>query len=179
MDTIISFFSHTPTYVYLILAYLLVLGFKASCDRVVPLSKNVLMVVAFSYLSFNSLAKLELSIFYYILFGVTFLISGYFLGWRQVSRKKILVDKEKWLLQLPGSWLTLFLVLLIFSSKYFLGFKSGVDPSFLQTAIAKTIAIFTSGFSLGSLFGRLLNYLYRFKVENHTELFEKKEATKS
>lgn len=172
MGTILNFLSHTPTYVYFVFFYLFVVGFQASKDRVVSIYKPVIILIVFWFLSISGITKLKLDYSYYILFLSVIIVSGY-LGWRLVANKKILIDKKKRLIALPGSWTTLVLVLIIFSSKYYLGYKNSQDPCFIFSSGSRLLTIFTSGFSLGLISGRFINYMYRFNVDKSIELSKK------
>lgn len=175
METIINVLFHTPTYVYFIFVYLVIVGIRTARDRVVSLYKSMVVVAVFLYLSINGIAKLQLDYGYYLALFMILAASAY-LGWLQAAKRKILIDREKMLLSLPGSWATLVLVFVIFSSKYYIGYKSSLDPSFLLSSPAKLLAIVTSGFSSGAVVGRFINYIYRFKADKHTALSKKNET---
>jgi len=102
-----------------------------------------------SYVSISGLAKFDLGMGYVLLFFLVAVSFGFF-GWMNESRKAILVDKKKQL-TLPGSWWTLAIVLLIFTYKYYLGYQDYLDSDFKQTMLAKFLAIFVSGCSVGIL----------------------------
>lgn len=176
MNTFGDFLSHTPAYAFFIFFYLLFAGIKASKDRVVSIYKTAFIAVAFFLLSIGGVTKLKLHPSLILAYLSIIILSG-LVGWFRVSRAKIFVDKEKKLISLPGSWITLGLLLAIFSSKYYLGYNLYRDPTFFQTTEAKLITILASGFSFGFVFGRLLNYLYRFKSNPHTKLGEGNEES--
>jgi hypothetical protein len=156
--------------------YLFFSGIKASRARVVSFYKSLLVVGIFSFFSISGIAKLELSYFLYMILLIVLGASCY-LGWIHVANKRIFIDRKKMLIFLPGSWITLALVLIIFASKYYLGYKCFKDSLFLLSLKAKLLSILSSGFSSGLIFGRFINYIYRFKVDKHVELSKNNEFT--
>lgn len=172
---IFKILSSTPVYVYLILCYLLLVGIRAAKNRIVSLNRILLSYGVFAYLAISAILKFQLTFSNYILL-LSVLILFSFLGWLSIAKKMIKIDQQKKLMALPGSWITLLLVLIIFSSKYYLGFKSYQDPIYIMSLEAKIITISTSSFSLGLILGRLSNYLFRFKFSEHEDLSSKNKA---
>jgi len=123
----------------------------------------------FFYLFIQGMGRLQLNDNYYYLTLFVLVFSGFF-GWKQVANKKIIVDKKKMLMALPGSYATIILVFIVFATKYYLGYKNSQDHSFILSSSAKLLTIISSGFSFGFMTGRFVNYLYRFKVSEHKNL---------
>jgi len=170
METLWGFLSHTPIYVYFIFIYLVVVGFLGCKDREVYFYKIIIVTGVFLYLSVNTMIKFDLGYLYYTLF-LLMIISSCYVGCVLEARKKISINKNKMLISLPGSWLSLFLVIFIFSTKYYLGYRNFQDSSFVSTPEAKLIIVLSSGFSAGLPSGRLMNYIYRFKTEVKKDIF--------
>ena len=169
MQALFNFLSNTPLYVYFLLIYLVVVGFRASKNRIVSLNRTIIVAAIISYLAISNIVKVQLSSSLYILLSGV-IVSCCALGWFLSKNKNILVDKKRKLLALPGSWLTMVVVLLIFFSKYYLGYHNYSDPSYMLSLEAKLITIYVSGFSFGLIFGRFINYIYRFIFDKSSEL---------
>lgn len=154
----------TPAWVYILFFYLMFIGFQASKPSVVPLWKMATMPVIFIWLSFHSLIYVipyNVTTIGSLIFG---LLIGGMIGWLLVYRHPISVDKEKKLLKLPGSWLTLNLILLIFTVKYYFGYELAVDPQRLYHFQFEVFMLIVSALCTGLFIGRFGLYLYRFKT---------------
>jgi hypothetical protein len=79
------------------------------------------------------------------------------------TRLDIKVDTKHFLIQLPGSWSNLIIMLLIFSLKYFFGYDLAVNPHHAELMEYKLSMFAVSGLLTGFLQGRLIGYLYHFK----------------
>lgn len=121
--------THTPIWVWALLAALLWLGLSQTVSRTASLKRITLM----------PLAMIGLSIFGTLsVFGTHLNI---LLAWagagasmlalilRNTSSAAIKYDAEKRLFSLPGSWVPLALILSVFVTKYVVGFLTGMQPS--------------------------------------------------
>ena len=88
---------------------------------------------------------------------------GVALGFWQVYQLDLQVDKKQKLLHLPGSWITLVLILIIFGSKFYFGYTIAIDPEIIYTPGFSLAAMVISGLCTGMLLGRVGCYGYRFK----------------
>lgn len=148
----------TPWWVYVLFVYLLLIGFKARHTNVVSLYKLVVIPAIFGILSIHTLIELPFHAANVVSF-VLLLLIGVGLGYWQVSRFTIKVDRAKKLLQLPGSWQTLVLILFIFALKYYFGMQMGFDPQLATHLVFTIIMMAAYGITVGLFVGRFLCYL--------------------
>ena len=119
---------NTPWWVYLLFAYVVFVGIKAKQGGVVPFRRLLIMPIVLTFLSFHTLLTMTIWRGSLILAFIFALAAGVFWTCQLVCRKKIKVDKKKYLLDLPGSYFTLILVFLIFAVKYYIGMRMGMNP---------------------------------------------------
>lgn len=159
----------TPWWVWVLFIYILMLGIKAKRARVVPLYKILVLPILFVLLSLHTLLEVPLT-------RVNF--SGYFfpallglcLGFWQIWRLHIKVDKKRKLLHIPGSWVTLILVLIVFSSKYYFEYTETINPLVVEQIGFVLSMLIISGLCTGIFLGRLVCYTYRFATALHEDL---------
>jgi len=93
---------------------------------------------------------------------------GACLGWWQFKMLKIQVDQTKKLLKIEGSWFALFLILITFIVKYYVGYSLAVNQNMsLQFTCG---LLFVSSIFTGAFIGRLFYGIYKLKVGPHVEL---------
>jgi Family of unknown function (DUF6622) len=170
VDTIWNAAVNTPWWVYLLFIYLMFVGYKASKGGVVSLTKLIILPAIFLAMSVETLVfsfKITpLSVIAWILS----LLLGTVLGWFLICRQEMRVDKEKKLFDLPGTWSTGIVILLIFIVKFYFGYALSADPEVKINTFFEVSMLFFSGLFSGSFVGKLLNYLYRLKTSAHTSL---------
>jgi hypothetical protein len=139
--------SHTPTWVWLLLAGLCALGFSQSRSRQMSLQRLCILPLVMLGLSlFGMATSLGLSAAVLLVWGSALVISA--TGLLQVGLgRDIGYDSENKLFRVPGSWLPLFLILTMFIAKYSVTAGLAIQPALAQQAA------FTLGFS--AVFGVL------------------------
>lgn len=160
---------HTPAWVYLLLIYLVIIGVRASKMRVVKLQSIVIIPTILAVMAVHTLMKTvtvvnELIISSWI---ITMLI-GILLGWWQVQHLDIQVDKKRLLIQIPGTWSTMYILIIIFVTKYYFGYEQATNPILTEQLGFKVSMLAVSGVCTGLFIGKLIGYLYHFK--NSTEV---------
>lgn len=154
--------ANTPIWVYLLLAYLIWNGIKATKTRTLSLKSLFIRPIIFTCLSIQTLlTSFDISLFLFsawlcsILFGVMF-------GGIDTRRHhpQIEVNKEKQLIQVPGSWMTLILVFIFFATKFYFSYEISVDPTLGKQTWFEVCMLAVSGVCAGLFIGRLLSYLY-------------------
>lgn len=159
-----------PWWVYLLLAYLVIIGLKALKTHIIPLQKLFILPLIFSVLSISSLVTdLTLSSLSIGAWTVTSLI-GAFIGWDFVKRLEIKVDKKQHLIEIQGTWSPLAIMLIIFASKYYFGYQLAVKPFLSEDVAFQLGRVCISGLCMGLLLGRLLCFLNRFRMDAHVNL---------
>jgi len=56
------------------------------------------------------------------------ILAGSLIGWWMVYQLTLRCDRSHYLIEIPGTWSTLIIILLIFASKYYFGYELSVDP---------------------------------------------------
>lgn len=170
MDAIWNAAIHSPWWVYVLFIYCMFIGYKASKTGIVPLGKLIALPAIFLAMSIETLINsFKITPF---LFGVWIfaIIVGTGLGWLQICKQAIRVDKEKKLFEVPGTWLTAIVIFLIFAVKYYFGYELAADPGLTKQTTFEVAMLFLSGAFSGLFVGKLLNFLYRLKTSPHTPL---------
>lgn len=159
IETIWQILIHTPWWVYLLFAYLIFIGVKASKTRAVPFLKLLVAPVIFTWMSVDTLTgDVGLSGYAVSIWVITILL-GTFLGWLQLYWMKVQTDRQHLLVKMPGSWITLILVLVIFFSKYYFGYSSAVDPALLHNGVYVFFMLAISGVCTGLFIGRVVRII--------------------
>jgi len=170
MTSILQILSGTPTWVYILFALLIYLGIKASKTRVISVKKLCILPIVFTYMSVHTLL---ISFAINTISVSTWVIAtaiGIILGWIQVARYKLEVDKAHFLVKVPGTWSVLILIILIFVTKYYFGFELASDPQLKLHLGFELSMLFVSGALTGLFVGKLGCFLYRLYTEAQTDL---------
>lgn len=169
---------HTPWWVYLLLIFLIRVGIRASKTHVVSLKKLFIVPIIFTFMSIHTLfTSFTVGALTITTWAVAILI-GMALGWIQVHRYSLQVDMKNLLIQVPGTWSTLIIILIIFIAKYYFSYELSVDPQLAQQTIFEICALAISGIFTGLFIGRLICYLYRLKTSESVTLQPEKSSKK-
>nr|WP_308495375.1 DUF6622 family protein [Duganella aceris] len=149
--------SHTPVYVWALLAFLLYRGYLASRDRDITLQKmaiipGVMLVLALSGL--NGHGALGAGVWGVWAIGV---LAGMALIWR-MTNGDIAIDRAAGTIHQRGSWMPLAMMMAIFLTKYTVAVASAMHPELphsLPFALGVT-ALY--GVFNGVFLGRLARY---------------------
>ncbi|MCX7124287.1 MAG: hypothetical protein NTU49_00745 [Gammaproteobacteria bacterium] len=132
MNSILTTLKETPWWVYLLLYFLIVMGVKALKTQVVSIKRLIILPLVFIVLSVHTIiTAFQLNTSSISIWLGSFIV-GALIGFILVYRHKILVDHEHWLVQLPGTWITLILILLIFASKYYFSYEMDANPALVK-----------------------------------------------
>ena len=170
-NKIIGIIHGTPVWVWFLFGYLIYRGIKGLKSRIMPLSNVFIMPGIFLALSLQNIVSRMCACFDTTIFltYLLFLLFGIVIGWMIVLRMKVVVDKKRHLIAMPGSVFVLIFTLLIFGVKYFFGYMKAVNPEAISFfAIVSFVGI--SGVIAGITIGRMLHYLYLYKKASHTDL---------
>ena len=161
---------NTPWWVYLLLVVLVKIGIRASKTSIVSFKKLFLMPVIFSFMSVHTLmTSFKVDFFAVSVWGIAIFL-GVLLGWFQVFRRDLKVDKKHFLFQIPGSWSTLIIIIIIFASKYYFGYELAVDPQLVDSNWFEIAMLAVSGVCTGLFIGRLFCYIYRMLTSTSVDL---------
>jgi uncharacterized membrane protein len=158
--------SHTPLWVWALLAYLLYRGWLALGDRTVPLWKVMLLPLVMLGLALQGLLLQFWRHVSVLEFVALALLLGAACSWRSTARQ-VRVQSGSTLLLVNGSWRPLALTLAIFSLKYAVGVTQALHPAWLlDSSVALTLGLLYgmfAGFSLGRVL-RLLHLCHQARL---------------
>ncbi len=161
---------HTPWWVFILFFYLLKVGIDAIRPRIITMRK--LFILPLLFLAFSIYSYLSSFPFTLITFSAYALpmLFGVGIGWLFIKTLRLKFDKQKGLVKMPGSYVTLLLILLIFSTKYYFGYSSTTDPASSEKLLFISLRLSVSGMCSGLLVGRLAGYLFRRSKSHHEDL---------
>jgi hypothetical protein len=160
----------TPWWVYLLLVILLKIGINAAQPAVVPLKKLFIAPVIFGYMTVHTLlANVTLSALTLSIFALALAI-GALVGWIQIARQALKFDHTKQLVQVPGTWSVLTVIVVIFASRYYFSFELAVDPKIIANPTFLVAFISITSVCTGLFIGKLLCYLKRMRTDPQTNL---------
>jgi hypothetical protein len=162
MENFIEILLHTPWWVYVLFAYILYVGIKATKMRSVPVFQLFIAPSIFTVLSLHTLAgRIGDHFFYIIPWGLAAGI-GIAIGWIEMQRLNIIVDRKKRLLKIQGSAFTLILFLLFFGSQYYYGFMSATQPERVKEIQFAIFILLVSGIGTGIMWVRGFGYFFKY-----------------
>jgi hypothetical protein len=155
--------THTPWWVYLLLAYIIRVGLQASNTQVLSFSRLFIAPVIFTAISLHTLLLTVKVSYMGLLIWGCFIIAGIMLGTWLIERLAIKVDKKHSLIQIPGTWSTLIVMAIIFLSKYYFAYELTRYPHYAERITFVLTMLAISALCTGLLLGKLLGYLYKIK----------------
>lgn len=174
MNTILNAAVQTPWWVYVLFIVLVNRGIAASRPQVVSLKKLVLLPLIFIVLSIHTMMtsfQVNGFIFSLWVFGIAI---GSVVGWSLIKNHHYKVDKKNMLIQLPGSWITLSLILIIFISKYYFSYQLASDPALAHETPFEFSMLTITGICTGLFVGRLICYIQQVLIGKSIDLMSAK-----
>lgn len=162
--------SHVPSWVYILFLILLYMGITGCFKRVVKLKRLILMPAVFVWFSADNLYKASTVSAYQIIFFVIGGLIGIFLGYLHVRKTVIRADKKQQLVELPGDWTILILIMVIFIVQFAIHYLLASDPSLEQNHFSMGLIMMISGATTGLVVGRNLAYLHKYNIALHEDL---------
>ena len=159
MHTVLGILTGTPLWVYVLLAYLVFVGIKASRPQEVSLIKLCILPTIVLALSLGALhSPLAIAVW------ALSLVTGGAIGFALNQRRKLRFDRARRRVSYPGDWVTLAVILFVFGTKYFFGYTEATAPQQLQRLSMQLAMLICSGASAGILLGSLSNVLLRYRT---------------
>lgn len=156
---------HTPVWVYLLLAYLIFAGIKESRPRVRKMQYIFITPVILTGLSLHTLAATAANAGYPVIGSwLLGMVLGSMLGWWQVKRLNIQIDKQHLLIHIPGTWSSLWILLAIFAAKYYFGYVKAAKPMLAEERYFKVFLLSVTGICTGLFVGKLFGYVCRYRT---------------
>lgn len=164
MHMIWDAFIHTPWWVYVLLVYLIKVGVGALKTREVPIRNLFIIPCIFSLMSFHTLLTSFKIDAFTLSIWLASLVIGFLIGLIHIHISNMAVDHKKRTIEIPGSWTTLVVILLIFVAKYYFGYELARDPALMENTYFEIAALIVSGVGTGIFVGRLAYFLHWFKM---------------
>lgn len=161
MNVIWAAVSQTPWWVYVLFIFLVQRGIKASKPQVISIKKLTILPIVFIALSVHTIMIAFHVNVTVITVWLISMIVGSFIGWILIRKHQFQVDRKHLLIRLPGSWLTLILILAIFVFKYYFSYQIGSDPALAHQTMFKFSMLIATGICTGLFIGRLLCYFHK------------------
>ncbi len=155
--------NHTPTWVWFVFGWLLIIGIKALRKNTAHIGKLFVLPTIFFVLAVHTLA-IEPVVTWTILFVfVASCIGCISIGLTVAQGQQFTVDKKQWQITLPGSSFTLIFVMIIFASKYYFCYTTVAHPEVAYTLAFKIMKFAFSGGLTGLAIGRIACYIERMQ----------------
>lgn len=161
---------HTPWWVYLLFVYLIFIGVRASRTNIISLFRVFIIPIIFTAMSIDTLVSAVKINTFSITTWVIAIVLGMTLGFIQIFRLKLVVDRKHSLIQIPGTWSTMIFILIIFIAKYYFGYELAMDPEAATNTTFEFWMLGISGLFTGMFLGRLECYLYRYFTNESVDL---------
>ncbi|CAB3752230.1 DUF6622 family protein [Paraburkholderia solisilvae] len=155
----------TPVWVWILLVFLLSRGVKALNGGTAPLGKLAIVPVVFAvwgivHLATEPAAGWQAACAW--VFGVAVgLLAGAFIA----RKSRFTVDRSQKTVTLPGSAVSLILILVTFASKFWLGVELATSAPVPADSGYVVLDALVSGIVAGIFAGRFLIYWMRFRVQ--------------
>ncbi|WP_211453842.1 DUF6622 family protein [Collimonas antrihumi] len=153
---LVQIISHTPLWVWALLAFLIYRGILASVDRELTLKKLSIIPLVMLALSWQGVSTV---------FGVTpppmlcWLLAATVaasLNWRLFRKDRVIAYPERGVVFQRGSWLPLILMMGIFLTKYTVGVTLAIHPALAHDGAFTAVVCTLYGVFNGMFIGRLL-----------------------
>jgi hypothetical protein len=152
--------TNIPFFVWPLFAILLIGGLKLRKTSLVPLKVLILIPAAFFVGSLFSFFSRYVSDPLAVVLWILCLGLGVFIGFSHMQRFKLRFDKQKKMVEMPGSWVPLALSMSAFFARISIGMMRAMLPHLESSVFILTLELFFSVI-LGSFVGRAVNCLLR------------------
>ena len=170
MIQILTIITGTPLWVWPLLAVLIARGVRALRPSTIHLYKLFIMPVVLLGVSLGGLLRSCTIQPYFLSIWLLMALLGGLFVWLVIKKQKILVDRKKRLLRVPGSIVTLLIILGVFGVRYYFGYLNAIRPDLVCNPHFIHARFAIAGFMAGILLGRLGIYLHRYTTEPQTDL---------
>lgn len=163
MDYLLSIIIQTPSWIWGLFVMLLWVGYRRTKPRV----SRVRILFVLPLLIFAISVKVMMG---FPVSGVSLsgwaggLVLGLVPGWLLTRNQPIRADYENGLIELPGSWATMGLVTLIFTSRYYFGYEFTVHPELKSDPLYILARLSSMGLFAGIFTGRVLGHMARYRA---------------
>jgi hypothetical protein len=163
MNAFFDMLSGTPTWVWVLLVFLVIRGVQASRPGLVQPWRLAILPVIFTALGLYGVAMvLPAGVLPWLIWLACVAIAVP-LGQAMGRGVKVLADHQHCVMQLPGSWSTLVLILCIFVLKYALGYQAAVNPMVVNELWFTVFDAGVSGVVAGLFIGRFMAIMKSYR----------------
>lgn len=160
----LSILQHTPIWVFGLLIGLLFLGYSQTKTRLLSLKRLIILPVVMLVLSAMGIASsfgfhIQSLALWGIGIGAALAFNQWFVSPKGAT---YLADQQQF--QVPGSWLPMVLILVIFFTKYLVGVLLALHPETVHTPAFTTSACLLFGLSSGFFLARAFK-VYQTSVQ--------------
>lgn len=162
--------SHTPLYVWAVLALLVYRGMLASRDREISLQKLWIVPVVMLWLSLSSMhgdGVLGSGVWGIWALG---LLGGAVLAWRLDGGVRIVVNRAAGTVFQRGSWMPLALMISIFVAKYAVAVLTAMHPETRNNVLFAVVVTSCFGLFSGMFVGRAARCLAAWMFQSEAAL---------
>lgn len=169
MKQVFSIVTQTPLWIWPLFAMLLWVGYRRTRPRVSP--TRILFFLPFFILALSIKTMAGFPLDKVSLGGwAVGLVFGLLAGWLITRNQPVRADPENGLIGLPASWATMCLVMLIFFTRYYFGYKFSVQPDLRVDPIHVLARLSSMGLFAGLFVGRMLGHLLQYKRASPEDL---------
>ncbi|MDR5760347.1 DUF6622 family protein [Caballeronia sp. LZ035] len=154
----IAILQGTPTWVWVLLAFLLYRGIKALQTNTAPLSKLAVVPLIFAGLGIAHLMSDPFAGWSAVLAWIIGVGAGIAGGMFTASRTRFIVDPIARTVMLPGSFVPLLLISAIFIAKFWIGFEMATTMLATSLIHYASLDAAISGLVAGMFGGRFITY---------------------
>jgi hypothetical protein len=161
---------HVPLYVYFLFLGLLYIGIKRCFSRVIKTQRLFLSPICFTLLSVRGMLTLfEITPFDFSFWTVG-CAAGIVFGYLHVKNNLITASHQKQLIQLPGDWSILCLIMLVFSIEFSIHYSIQARWPITETLQFKYVSLALLGIIAGTSIGRTLHYYLKYTHSKNANL---------
>ncbi len=166
METVKLFVAGTPWYVYLIIVYLVFIGIKSVKGGSVHIKKLIILPIIFLYMSIETLFQHNsINVEQIAIWGLSLLVGAYLLGWLPYHKIGVKIAPEQHTIYVPGSFFTLFLIIITFAIKYSCAALIAAQYDFSR--LEWNSLLFISGLFTGAFIGRFVYAAYHLYIKQN------------
>jgi hypothetical protein len=153
IDLVLTVIGRTPVWVWPLLILLLALGVRDLRDRWVRPWQPVILAIVFPLISAGNALAAPIATGMALAILVACLALTAVPGWWMAPVRRMTVDPERRRALLPGSFVTLAVIVAIFALRYYFGYLFGRYPELREDVLTSSLAIglpaLVSGFVVG------------------------------
>ncbi len=154
----------TPVWVWALLAFLLFIGIRGLRPTVASFGRLLILPAVFLVWGLSGFATSYGFRPAGIAVWLAAIAIGAALGWLMARAIAIKADRDHGLVRLPGTWVNLVLILIIFAVKYTLGILAGFRPSITGELLYMATDVGVSGLLTGMFAGRLYGLWRKYQT---------------